>query len=219
VLAGLAGLLDGEERARAAAFGLEPHRRRFTALHGVARIILGGQLGVLPGQIRWRHGPHGKPELADAPAGERVSLSHSADLAALALAHHRRIGVDVQRLAAGMDPLRVAARFFPPAEAQFVLAGGRPGQLGRFTRLWARKEACVKVTGGRLMQGMGLPVLGTGSVAVQDPCGALDGPCLVRDVAAPPGFRAAVALEGTHPFRVRRHWWRAPQDAAGAVER
>jgi 4'-phosphopantetheinyl transferase len=209
-LAGLACLLDDDERDRAAAFGIGLHRRRFTAFHGAARVILGELLGLPPGQLRWRHGGHGKPELANAPAGERVSLSHSAGLAALAVARHRRVGVDVQELAAALDPVRMAERFFPATEARFVRAGGKAAQLGRFTSLWARKEACVKVTGGRLMQGMKLPVQGTGSLAVHDPGGGLPGPCLVRDVPAPPGFRAAVALEGTGPFRVRQHRWPAP---------
>jgi 4'-phosphopantetheinyl transferase len=209
-LAGLACLLDADERDRAAAFGIELHRRRFIAFHGAARVILGELLGIPPGRLRWRHGKHGKPELANAPAGERVSLSHSADLAALALARHRRVGVDVQELAATLDPVRIAERFFPGAEARFVRAGGKAGQLGRFTSLWARKEACVKVTGGRLMQGMKLPVQGAGSVTVHDPAGGLPGPCLVRDAPAPAGFRAAVALEGTGPFRIRQHRWPAP---------
>jgi 4'-phosphopantetheinyl transferase len=96
VLGDLAAVLDDAERGRAEALITAPHRRRFIATHGAVRLIIGQRLGVPPGQIRWRHGPHGKPELATAgdPAEARddvhISLSHSGRLAMLAVTRHRR---------------------------------------------------------------------------------------------------------------------------------
>jgi 4'-phosphopantetheinyl transferase len=201
VIAGLEMLLDDDERARACAL-LDPvHRRRFIASHGAVRVILGHRLGAPPVSLRWRYGPHGKPELAGTAV--RVSLSHSGGLAALALADLRRVGVDVQEMRAGLAAARMAARFYPPAEARFVMAGGGPaGQADRFTRLWARKEACLKVTGGRLMPGLQQVVLADGVAG-----GCPDGMPLIRDLRVPPGFRGAVAAEGATPYRITRRWW------------
>ena len=61
------------------------------------------------------------------------------------------------------------------------------------------------------MQGLRLPVGGPGTVRLPD-TGELGGGrgCSVRDVPLPPGFpgfRAAVAVEGVQPFRVRRRVW------------
>lgn len=209
VLADLETLLDEHERQRAGALILASHRRRFIAAHGAVRVIIGDHLGTPPARLRWRHGPHGKPELAGAArTGPQVSLSHSGELAALALSDHRRVGVDIEQLPAGLDVTRMSARFYPPAEAQFVTAASAPaGQVSRFIRLWTRKEACLKVTGGRLLPGLKLPVSGTGQIIVRDPGGPLPGPYLVRDLPAPRGFRAAVALSGTDPYRVRSHRW------------
>ena len=214
VLGDLAAVLDDAERGRAEALITAPHRRRFIATHGAVRLIIGQRLGVPPGQIQWRHGPHGKPELAtagdpaEAPDDVHISLSHSGGLAMLAVTRHRRVGVDIQQFPVGDRAARMAERHYPVAEARFVTAGGPDAQVSRFVRLWTRKEACVKVTGGRLMQGMKLPVHGAGRrVIVCDPGGALPGPYLVRDVPVPPGFHAAVALEGTEPYQVRRHTW------------
>jgi 4'-phosphopantetheinyl transferase len=207
VINGLAELLDEQERERAAQLLHDSHRRRFTAAHGAARVLLGRYLGVPPRRIRWSYGQEGKPELAAPACDVHVNLSHSGGLAAFALTHRRRVGVDVQQFPPGMDPARMAARFYPPADAGFVTAAIPSDQLSRFVRLWARKEACLKVTGGRLMQGMRLPVRGSGSVVVHDPRGQLPGTVLVRDVPAPAGFRAAVALQDTRPFRVLRHTW------------
>jgi 4'-phosphopantetheinyl transferase len=201
VLAGLETLLDDDERTRARALLDPAHRRRFIASHGAVRVILGHRLGAPPGSLRWRYGPNGKPELPGTPV--HVSLSHSGGLAALALADRRRVGVDVQHIRAGLAAARMATRFYPPAEARFVLAAGGPaGQADRFTRLWARKEACLKVAGGRLMPGLRQVVLADALAG-----GDLDGTPLIRDLRVPPGFRGAVAAEGAAPYRITRHWW------------
>ena len=209
VVASLERLLDEDERRRAGDFGRAAERRRFVAAHGAARIIIGRRLGAPPAQLAWRHGPHGKPELAGPWTGAQMSLSHSGALAALAITSTRRIGVDIERLRAGVDVSRMSTRFYPPAEARYVLAATGPAeQATRFIRLWTRKEACVKVTGGRLIPGLLLPAAGPGQVLVSDPGGPLPGPYLVRDVPVPDdGFCAAVALEGAHPYQVTSHRW------------
>jgi 4'-phosphopantetheinyl transferase len=216
VLAGLERLLDEHELRRAGALHHADDRRRFTAAHGAARVIIGRCIGVPAGGLRWRHGPHGKPELDGEPAAPQLSVSHSGEFSALALSLGRPVGVDVQHLVAGLDVTGLSARFYPRAEARFVAAAARPGaQASRFLRLWTRKEACVKVTGGRLLQGLKLPVRGTGPVVVTAPGEALPGPYLVRDIPVPDGCHASVALEGTLPYRVRRHWWPVDHSAGG----
>ncbi|HEV2635721.1 MAG TPA: 4'-phosphopantetheinyl transferase superfamily protein [Actinocrinis sp.] len=86
----------------------------------------------------------------------------------------------------------------------------RPAE--RFARLWCRKEACVKAHGARLAEGLGLPVWEAGPLVVRDPTGALPGACRVRDVPAPIGYRAAVALGGEQPFTVRWRVWHGSHD-------
>ena len=208
VLADLLSLLDDGERERARALAYSDSRRRFIAAHGAFRVILGRHLGVPPASLRWHLGPHGKPELA--MPGPRVSFSHSGDFAALATAPGRRVGVDIQQLLPRLDVTRMAARFYPPQEAEFVASAVVPArQVARFTRLWARKEAYVKVAGGRLLPGLE-QVIPPSGVVVDDVGGSVGGPpggpCLVRDVRAPRGYRAAVAAEGTHAYHVIRRW-------------
>jgi 4'-phosphopantetheinyl transferase len=210
VLADLLPLLDDGERERARALAYPDSRRRFIAAHGAFRVILGRRLGVPPASLRWHLGPHGKPELA--MPGPRLSFSHSGDLAALATAPGRRVGVDIQQLLPRLDVTRMATRFYPRQEAEFVASAVVPARrVARFTRLWARKEACVKVSGGRLLPGLEQVIPRSGVVAdgvggggrAAPPPG---GPCLVRDVRAPRGYRAAVAAEGTRAYDVVRRW-------------
>ena len=217
-------LLDTEERSRVLSMMDVRNRRRFTAAHGAIRVILARYLGLPAGLIRWRRGPHGKPELAGGGHGLQVNLSHSGELAALAVSRRRAVGVDVQQLSP-LDAAGIAARYFPEAEARFVASAATPtARLHRFVRLWTRKEACVKASGARLAEGLGLPVdgrgrgAGRGMIAVRGGEGTLPGSFLVCDVEVPNGYRAAVALAGTSPFEVvRRAWPEEPDVPDGRV--
>jgi 4'-phosphopantetheinyl transferase len=203
VAAGMERLLDEAERGRADALADLVSRRRFIAAHGAVRVVLGERLGVPPASLRWRYGPHGKPGLAGAEV--QVSLSHSGGLAAVAIAGRRRVGIDVQQVVNGLAAARMAARYYPPAEARFVLAAGDPAaRAARFTRLWARKEACLKVAGGRLLPGLAQPVMGADLVGGYQATAAL-----IREFPVPPGYRAAVAAEGTARYSITRRWWPA----------
>jgi 4'-phosphopantetheinyl transferase len=193
VLAELARLLDAEERDRADVLRFPDDRRRFVVAHAATRDIVARHLGASPEQIRWSRGPSGKPELACAQL--RVNLSHCDDLALLALTARRAIGVDVQALPLGEAAARLAGRYFPAEESRHVAGGGDDGERAeRFAQLWARKEACVKAAGVRLVQGLAVPVRGPGDTIVATCAGA---PYRVRAGPVPAGFPAAVALAGT----------------------
>jgi 4'-phosphopantetheinyl transferase len=197
-------VLDDSERARARAF-LDPRdQRRFTVAHGALRILAGRALDTRPAALSWIPGRYGKPSLAPPWSGLHTSLSHSAGLIAVAISGDRPVGVDLQHLVPGLDTARLAARFFPPEEAGYVAAGGDPSaRAERFTHLWARKEAIVKAAGDRLWPSLRIAVRGRDVVSCFEP----PSPHRVADVAAPAGFRAAVALAGAAPFSVRAGRW------------
>jgi len=230
VLEELSAHLDAAELHRAASLPDPTRRARFVAAHGALRSIVAGRLGTAPSALRWIHGPHGKPELADMPGAPRVSLSHCSGLALVALSRRRGVGVDIERLPADRDAIRLAARYFPAAQAAFVAAAESADSAsadsapadsaaGRFTTLWSRKEACVKVRGGRLAEGLPLDVHGSAPLAVRDGEGPDDPVYLVHDLPAPHRHRAAVALAGPEPSRVRWHAWApAAAQTSGAVQ-
>ncbi|MBM7773723.1 4'-phosphopantetheinyl transferase [Actinokineospora baliensis] len=191
VLDELHGYLDARERERAGELD-PPRRREYVAAHGAARVLTGRALGIAPDRVRYRFGRHGKPEVD----GLRMSLSRSEGLAMVACTADRAVGVDLQRVDEGMPVARTAARFYPGEEAAHVA-----DCPVRFTDLLARKEACVKAAGGRLFPGLRLPVHGRRVVR------QADGPYRVRDLPAPPGYAAAVALAGEDDYQVREHLW------------
>jgi 4'-phosphopantetheinyl transferase len=197
VVARCRDVLDDSERARAAAILSQRDRQQYTVAHGALRILAARELQATPSALRWDTGRYGKPELADPWSGLSTSLSHSADLVAVAIAVGRAVGVDIQHLLPRVDIVAMSARFYPPAEAAYVAAGrDASARADRFTRLWSRKEAVVKAAGGRLWPNLRIAVLGRDVVSCAEPPGAHQ----VADVPAPAGFRAAVALAGAAPF-------------------
>lgn len=199
-------ILDGGERARAATARTEQARRRFVTAHGAMRMLLGARLGVDPGALTFTAGPNGKPAL-DGPAAQ-VNLSHSGDWAMLALSPDRPVGVDVQRVQPSLDAAAMARRWFAAGEAAEVVAAGPAGSAARadvFGRLWVRKEAVIKAAGGRILRNSAIEV---GESVVHCPDGPAPGLYRVRDVPAPDGYHAALAVAGAEEVDVTLRRWR-----------
>lgn len=199
VVAELLTTLDDEERRRAALLGTAAGRRQFVTAHGAMRRIVGERLGAPPGELRWKAGAHGKPELVGEWTGVHANLSHSGGRCLIALSGERAVGADIQRLVPGLDVVAMARRYFPePETAEVTDAEDR---ADAFARLWARKEAVTKAAGNRLTQVLSLP---TPPGATVEFAGSV---YRVADVDVPAGFRAAVALAGSEPFAVRLNEW------------
>ena len=89
--------------------------------------------------------PDGKPAFRDLP-GLHFSLSHSGSLIACAFSG-REIGLDLQETTDRADPLRIARRFYTPAEYDLLRALPEARRPDLFYRLWAVKEAYLKYIG------------------------------------------------------------------------
>ena len=75
------------------------------------------------------------------------SVSHSADLALIAITVGRRVGVDIERRDAKVRIHKLATRFFSPQEAAELASLPDSDQLAGFYRGWTCKEAYLKATG------------------------------------------------------------------------
>lgn len=145
----MAETLSADERARAAAFRVAGKKDRFIVAHAGVRSILGREIGRPPAEVEFRHGPNGKPELLGL-RDVRFSLSHSHDVAVLAVGRGFEIGVDVERLRHVDDVDRIAKRFFAESESQMVDRASGEIRDRLFMRLWTCKEAYLKATGDGL---------------------------------------------------------------------
>jgi 4'-phosphopantetheinyl transferase len=95
-------VLSEDERTRAARFVRARDRRRFARCRAVLREVLGRLLGEPAASLRFRAAAMGKPELdhrPDDPRSQwRFNVSHSSDLALIAVYRGREIGVDIERV-------------------------------------------------------------------------------------------------------------------------
>jgi 4'-phosphopantetheinyl transferase len=115
--------------------------------------ILADYLGVSP-PPELRAGADGKPRLATAPERLSFNLSHSGDLALVAIGPGGvEVGVDVEGLRPRRDLVRLAARWLPAVDAAAVAAAPEADRERVFYDAWTRQEARVKCTGAGLFGG------------------------------------------------------------------
>ncbi len=144
-----ADCLSPAERDRAARFKFLPDRTRYLIAHAALRSILGMYLSVHPAAIEFDSGPMGKPKLAQNFYGSEIefNLSHSGELALIAVARGGEIGIDIERIQENFAFEPIAQRFFTSREmtALSVL----PPELRReaFYKCWTSKEALMKAKG------------------------------------------------------------------------
>jgi 4'-phosphopantetheinyl transferase len=171
--------LSGEERGRAAQLRRRADRDAWVAAHVFLRRVLARELGVPPGEIHLVPGPNGKPGLdrARGPADLYFNLSHSADIALVAVSREGEVGVDVERRHDGIDAIALARTGIGRAAVAHLSELPPPARVHAFFRLWVRHEAALKCLGA----GLGTPQ----DVPAAEPS--------VADVGIAPGYVAAVA--------------------------
>lgn len=190
-----------------------PHRRAH--VRTAARDVLGGYLDVPPAQVRWSVGRWGKPGFDHLGSPVRFSLSHAGDFGLIAVTEVGDVGVDVECRLPGRGVRALADRYFDPADRELLAAAAPERQHTAYLRLWTRKEACVKAAGGRLADGLALPVGAVDGALVHDPTGRLGGPWTVAHPPAPTGYVAAVALARPGAFTVVPHTYRDAPPGSG----
>ena len=138
-----------DDRARADRFRFESDRRRFCVARASLRLILARYLKSKPGRLQIELGEYGKPYFVDAKAtqGLRFNLSHSHELALMAISRDREVGVDVEYVRADFVTDEVATHFFSAAEVEEFRSVPKELKTQSFFNCWTRKEAYIKARG------------------------------------------------------------------------
>lgn len=132
----------------------------------LARHAVGEVLGVDPGQLKIGREPAGRPFVVG-QAGLHLAVSHTPDLAAVAVTELGPLGIDVEPIRP-LPAAELARRWFSGPEADWVAR--HPDD---FLLLWTQKEAVGKalgvgLRGGGLRRPMPLPPAGTLAATVAD---------------------------------------------------
>jgi 4'-phosphopantetheinyl transferase len=145
----LALSLSEDERERAARFKFDKDRRLYIGGHAALRSLLSAYLKAAPGEIEFVSGTHGKPALAPplTAHGLEFNLTHSNELALIAAASRKAVGVDVECIKRDFDFEEIARRFFTAEEVAALFELPQPLQREAFFKCWTSKEAFLKAKG------------------------------------------------------------------------
>ncbi|MEO7996646.1 MAG: 4'-phosphopantetheinyl transferase superfamily protein [Gemmatimonadaceae bacterium] len=151
-------ILSSAESERARRFHYERHRDNFVLAHAALRQILAEYTLISPGQLEFVVGDAGKPAIAPSTNTHAVefNLSHSGDLALVAVTRGRAIGVDIEQWDDRVEFLELADHYFSPHErsALWALENVSMGVMQGFFQAWSRKEAYLKATGVGITKGL-----------------------------------------------------------------
>jgi 4'-phosphopantetheinyl transferase len=204
-------LLSLDERERAGRFLFARHRRRFVVGRGVLRTILSRYTATDPGEIAISYDMHGKPFLSSpcGPSEIAFNVSHAGDIALIAVARGRGIGIDIEQIRKHARYAEVARRFFSPHEQNVLDSTPETEREKMFVVLWTRKEACVKASGLGLLA-FALPSFDVSSHA-KEPRVIVSGgkdthSWTVVDVETVSGYAAACAVDGVGLRIVRKEF-------------
>lgn len=146
-------ILSAEEVQRANRFYFEKDKQIFIMLHACKRLALSSYLEQPPEKIRFFFQEKGKPFLKDTLL--TFNLSHTKEMAILAISTDVEIGVDIEKIKTNVNYLDIAKRFFHPDEYHHLTKiEDFQKQQQFFYLLWTAKEALLKATGEGIAAGL-----------------------------------------------------------------
>lgn len=139
--------LSADELERGHRYYRQRDRNHFICCRGILRTILGHYLDKLPQSLEFGYSNKGKPFLLnnDSLALE-FNVSHSQDLALIAITLNYPIGIDLEYIRP-INIHQLAARFFTAREYNNLCLLPEAEQNLGFFQLWTYKEAYLKATG------------------------------------------------------------------------
>jgi 4'-phosphopantetheinyl transferase len=212
-VAQLLGLLSHDEQKRALRLVTRQLACRFTICRAAVRTILADYLSLGPSDVTFLHGPRGKPYLRSAGDENKLmfNVSHSGDLALVAVAMDREVGVDVEQIRPIRHVRNLVDRCLGRSERRAFLARDEADRVKLFLRYWTHKEAYLKALG----EGLRIPLADVQfDVSTRGPKTALEladrgrpirNNVYVEELCPQDGFCGAVAVEGAPAGQVR--WW------------
>lgn len=204
----LATWLDDAERARLARLQREEDRALFALAHAALRDVLARSLGIAARSVQIDCDAHGKPRLAAVHASDLCfNLAHAGRAVLIGIARGRELGVDIEAVIAHDDLRAVAEQVYSADERAALDLCPAAARTDLFYTLWTRKEACLKAWGCGLdgpLQQFSVHAAAYDDVAA--PAGSALPPLHCRDLPAPPGHVAAIAVSGGPTTAVCRRW-------------
>lgn len=144
--AGLLTALSDADQARAASFIHPQDQQRYARSRAALRWVLADQTGTPALDLPLWVDNMGKPHLPN-DMGCPFNLSHSGDVAVVAIGSHQPVGVDVEPWSQQTGMLDLIDQFMSPSEQGQLKDGTTTQATACCLRAWTRKEAALKALG------------------------------------------------------------------------
>jgi 4'-phosphopantetheinyl transferase len=203
-------LLSSVEQDQASKFKFEADRRRYVAAHAALRSIVSIYVNSPARELQFASGPYGKPKLAPIHDRKKIAfnLSHSHEVALIAVTQGQEIGVDVEWVRENFAFDEVAQRFFTTREVAALHALPLHLQREAFYKCWTSKEAFLKAKGTGLSGQLDEVEI----VLIEDVVrvkGTIPNFSLL-EITADGGYTAALVVSGVEPRLTYYAWdWRS----------
>ncbi len=208
----LEATLSPDEIARADRFKFPHDRRHYVIGRGILRNLLGRYRSTDAASLRFKYSAYGKPALPDEEKDSLYfNLSHSAEQALFAFAHHPDLGIDLEFMRENIEVDEIAERFFSRDEVDYIMARPPSEHRRLFFTCWTRKEAFIKAVGS----GLSFPLASfTVDLTGDDDTGLLKTEWdeaerfewILRNIEVAGKYRAALAVR-CKDATVRRYNW------------
>ncbi len=150
-------LLSVAERERASKLMIKDKQEQFVITRGYLRQRLGWLTNSDPKSFTFDYLEHGKPVLSNDHQQTDITfnVSHSHELAVIAISQKQRLGVDIEKINRESNPRKLVSRFFSEAEQLAMSALPETLLTKAFYASWTRKEAFIKAVGDGVTYGLG----------------------------------------------------------------
>ena len=138
-------ILSTEELERLSRFRFSPDRDLFAVAHTMKRLALADLLDRPPWALKFIENAYGKPELAG--SGPWFNLSHSGEMAVMAVRLSGPVGVDIEVVDRPTNIDGLASQILTKVEHMELSACMASERRPLLLRYWTVKEACVKALG------------------------------------------------------------------------
>jgi 4'-phosphopantetheinyl transferase len=201
------GLLDANERTRAARFVLPRDRRRYVLCHAATRRVLAAHGIGEARRLRFESGPFGRPRVIGSALD--FSVSRSGDCALLAVGHAVRLGIDIEAVRDDLADAHLLAPYVEHEVPAQLTALPTVQRSQAFFWLWTRIEALAKARGVGIAVGphppLSLDASATRPLILPDDLGVMR-EWRWAELPAPVGFCAALATSGELAVPVLREF-------------
>ena len=149
-------ILSEDERDRADQLNVEDKKQQYIITRAALRQRLGLLANIDPKDFVFDYLEHGKPVLNNDARFKDITfnVSHSNDLALIAVAQKQNIGIDIEKINHESDHQALMTRFFSKAEQAEFQTIQEATMARAFCACWTRKEAFIKAIGDGVSYGL-----------------------------------------------------------------